>query len=48
MQKKHLISPIAQACVTCMTSYLDPEFAGRGVWVDNNALNDAINAGMVG
>lgn len=28
--------------------YLDPEFAGRGVWVDNVALSDAINAGIVG
>lgn len=28
--------------------YLDPEFAQRGVYVDNVSLQDAINAGLVG
>lgn len=28
--------------------YLDPEFAQRGVYVDNVSLTDAINAGLVG
>lgn len=28
--------------------YLDPEFASRGVYVDNNSLSDAINSGVTG